>query len=348
MERANLKMSANSFGTKLILHSFGESHGVALGAVIEGCPAGLDFDFKLLQKELSRRRPGSEAWVTQRNESDEPEVLSGVFEGKTLGTPIAIIVRNKDAQSQDYENIKSTPRAGHADDMWKAKFHHSDHRGGGRSSGRETLCRVIGGAVARMLLKKMYPQLNILGFATQIGPFELSAKDLQSLPENQETLDQFVARFPSVQHEEVKNLLVKAREEEGQSFGGVAEVRVKNMPQGLGQPVFHKLKSDLAQALMSVGAVTGFEIGEGFAATKALGTDFHKQNKNQYGGIRGGISTGEDLILKVAFKPTSSLLDVAKKGRHDPCIVPRAIPVLEAMVALVLADHALWAKTDRI
>lgn len=343
-------MSANTFGQYFQIHSFGESHGTALGCVIEGCPAGVPFDMELLTHELERRRPGQDL-TSQRKESDLPEVLSGVFEGKTLGTPIAITVRNQDAKSQDYAEIQKTPRAGHADDMWLDKYGHRDHRGGGRSSGRETVARVMGGAVAKMLLQKLHPELKIVGFATEIGHEKLSSTDKQAFLEKAKLKkyhqDEFTARFPSPAHEKIKGLLEKTQAD-GNSLGGTAEIRVFNMPRGLGQPVFHKLKADLAAAMMSVGATHSFSVGEDVDSGKA-GVDFHGQaNQAQYGGIRGGISTGEDLILNVGFKPTSSILDVAKKGRHDPCIIPRALPVLESMVALVLADHLLAQRLDRV
>lgn len=343
-------MSANTFGTRFQIHTFGESHGTALGCVIDGCPSNLEFDLDFLKKELERRRPGHHGLqtgeiVSQRNEADEPEILSGVFEGKTLGTPIAILVRNQDARSQDYNQIKSSPRAGHADDMWQLKFGHRDPRGGGRSSGRETVARVMGGAVAKMILKKLAPEIKIVGFSTQIGPLHLTTEEknqfLQAKRAEAYPQDKFFARFPSQQDEKVRDLLKQAQAS-GESYGAKAEIRVQGMVAGLGQPVFHKLKSDLAAALMSVGAVAGFQLGEGNPES-AAGTEFHKNASSaHYGGIRGGISTGEDLILQVTLKPTSSILDVAKKGRHDPCIATRAIPVLESMVALVLVDHLLW------
>lgn len=345
-------MSANTFGHLFQIHSFGESHGTALGVVIDGCPAGVSFDLELLKKDLARRRPGYQTTVSQRKETDEPEVLSGVFEGKTLGTPIAIVVRNQDQRSQDYAGVAANPRAGHADDVWKEKFGHSDHRGGGRSSGRETVARVMGGAVAKMLLKQLAPQVEILGWSSQIGPFEISADEKEILLGKKsvsEFIDGHVARFPSARATEVETLL-KAAQADGESYGGKAALLVRGMPKSLGQPVFRKLKSDLAQALLSVGATAGLLLGEdNQEISSAKGTEFHATAKQtQYGGVRGGISTGDDLFLEVLFKPTSSLLDVAKKGRHDPCIVPRAIPVLEAMVALVLADHILWHRLDHV
>lgn len=340
-------MGANSFGSRLVVTSFGESHGKALGAVVDGCPAGIRFDEALLSRELERRRPGrreesGELLVSARAETDTPEILSGVFEGLTLGTPIAICVRNHDARSADYQAL--APRAGHADDVWKEKFGHSDPRGGGRSSGRETVSRVMAGAIARMILGE---KIRIRGFAAQIGPIELEEAAAEKL--SQAEIDRFSARFPSQVEGRTKEVeaLLLAAQKEGKSYGGTAEFWIDGAPRGLGQPVFHKLKSDLARAVMSVGAVAGVEIGEGFESVHAEGSEFHTAGSSAYGGIRGGISTGERIVVRAAFKPTSSVLDVAKKGRHDPCIVPRAIPVIEAMIALVLADHLLWARTDR-
>ena len=342
-------MGANTFGSRFQVTTFGESHGASLGVLIDGCPAGVDFSADLLKKQLERRRPGQHAGTQQivsgRMEKDEAEVLSGIFENKTLGTPIVIMVRNQDAKSEDYANIKTAPRAGHADDVWKSKFGHSDHRGGGRSSGRETVSRVMAGAIAQMLVQKIYPQTKVIGYASQIGSYELTANERTQVLSKD--IDQFQARFPSDRHQEVAQMLAKAQQE-GQSYGGVAEILIPKLVANLGQPVFHKIKSDLAQAFLSVGATNGFELGLGFTASEQSGTSFHSASSDGYGGIRGGISTGEDVVLRVSFKPTSSILDVAKKGRHDPCIVTRAIPVLEAMTWLVLADHILWSRTDQL
>ena len=320
-------MSANSFGQHFKITSFGESHGIALGVVIEGCPAGLNFDFNFLKSELEKRRPGK-SYTSSRNEPDTPEILSGVFEGKTLGTPIAVIVKNQDAQSKDYDHIKNTPRAGHADDVWKLKFNHTDHRGGGRSSGRETLSRVIGGAVAQMLIKELLPQFEINCYASKIGPLNFN--------------------FPQTdtQKKDLETLLENAKKE-GQSYGGIVNVILHGLPAGLGQPVFHKIKADFAYAMLGIGATSAIEIGDGAEDSMLSGTELHK-NKMQYGGIRGGITTGENVSIKVHFKPTSSILETAKQGRHDPCIIPRALPVIEAMCKLVIADHLLWSTTDKI
>ena len=348
-----MSTGANSFGSRLILTSFGESHGGALGAVIDGVPAGVIWDDELLLSQLDRRKPGQSAVVSSRTEADKPEILSGVYQGKTLGTPIAMFVRNEDARSIDYKEIAEKPRVGHADDVWKNKFGHSDPRGGGRASGRETVSRVMGGAVAQMILRTLAPKLKVTGFVRQIGTKSVSENDIEILSKSPLTYpaDSLVARFPSLsQNASVEKLLLDAKND-GHSYGGVAEIWVDGVPPGLGQPVFHKLKSDLAYAYMSLGASTGVELGAGFDATLTEGSEFHSlnlKNDDRYGGLRGGISTGERIVYRVVFKPTSSVLDVAKKGRHDPCIVPRAVPVLEAMTYLVLADHALWARSDRV
>ena len=345
-------MAKNTFGQNFCVTTFGESHAAAMGVVIDGCPAGVTFDQKFLIRCLERRRPGFNQVVSQRKEADCPEVLSGVFEGKTLGTPIAMIVRNLDQRSKDYEEIKKNPRPGHADDVWKSKFHHVDHRGGGRSSGRETVSRVMAGAVAEMWLRSVLKEYSIVAYANKIGPIELGPTEqgyaVSGLSRDQ--IDGYVARFPSEsKQQELESLLLQARED-GKSYGGEVQLEIRGIPAGLGQPVFHKLKADLASAVMSIGATSAVEIGEGFSAADREGTEFHSTNgaegSSVYGGIRGGISTGKSICIKVSFKPTSSVLHVSKKGRHDPCIVPRAIPVLESMAAIVIADHLLWCRSD--
>ncbi len=339
-------MSANSFGTIFKITTFGESHGKALGAVIEGCPAGVNFNLELLKANLNRRKPGQSSVTTARAEADEPIVLSGIFENKTLGTPICVMVENNDQQSEDYKEIKNHARIGHADDTWSEKYGHVDHRGGGRSSGRETVTRVLAGSVAQMLVEQLHSKLQVKGFSAEIGPYKLSPAELSTIWK--QNIDTYPTRFPSVQNNEIVTVLEQAKRD-GESFGGVVELRIKNAPMGLGQPVFNKLKSDLAKAMMSVGATTAIELGHGFSSSEISGTEFHKEkDSSYYGGIRGGISTGEEIIFRVGFKPTSSIKDVAKKGRHDPCIVPRAVPVIEAMAWLVLADHLLWSRLDRI
>lgn len=340
-------MSANTFGTLFRVHSFGESHGSAMGAVIDGCPAGVPLDLGRVQKELGRRRPGGSPEVSARRETDQVELLSGVFEGRTLGTPLAFLVHNQDARSQDYN--RETQRPGHADDVWLKKFGHSDYRGGGRASGRETLSRVIGGAVARMVMEREVPELSIVSFARSLGPFELAEEERQEFLKMNEAYpaDSFAARFPSPRRRESLTQALSELKEKGDSWGGVGEIVIRGAPAGLGQPVFRKLKSDLTAALMSVGAASAVELGDGLHQAERSGVNFHGGSSQVYGGIRGGISTGEDIVLRVHVKPTSSILDVAKKGRHDPCILIRALPVFEAMTALVLVDHLLWRRLDR-
>lgn len=326
-------MAKNSFGHLFKITTFGESHGPALGVIIDGCPAGVFFERSLLDDFMRRRRPGENFLVSQRQEKDQVEVLSGIFQNKTLGTPIAMMVRNKDAKSEDYEQIKKTPRKGHADDLWKKKFSHVDYRGGGRSSGRETVSRVMAGAVAKMYIQKIHPSFEILSFVNQVGPYETDG-DLLGSEKTQK---------------EVAALLVKAREQ-GKSYGGQITLKISGLPLGLGQPVFHKFKADLASALLGIGASCGLDIAGGSSLRYEEGARLHgrDQEKSPYGGIRGGITTGEDVIVKLSFKPTSSVLNIAKQGRHDPCIALRALVVAEAMSLLVIADHLLWSSGDRL
>ncbi len=348
----------NQFGQLFRVTSFGESHGAGLGCVIDGCPAGVAISKDLIQTALNRRRPGQNAWTSARNEADEVEILSGVLNGKSLGTPIACLVRNTDARSNDYESLEAALekgeviRVGHADDQWRLKFGHSDTRGGGRSSGRETVARVIAGAIAKSAALAIQPGIKVVGFASEIAGIAINGDERSALLRSASEFpaDAFSARLPSLSKSaDVEAKLVDAVRE-GHSYGGIAEIVVLHAPQGLGQPVFHKLKSDLASAYFGVGATAGVEIGEGFEAATAEGTAFHGSNTtaSQYGGIRGGISTGEPIVARVAFKPTSTVMDLAKRGRHDPCIVPRALPVLEAMTWLVLVDHLLWRRLDRV
>lgn len=320
-------MASNSFGDLFRITSFGESHGPGLGVVIDGCPPGLPLDVADFGPELARRRPGQSDLTTARQESDLPEILSGVFEGQTTGMPIAVLVRNEDARSQDYDRLRDKPRPGHADETYSEKYGIRDHRGGGRSSGRETLARVIGGVVARKILPA---GLCIRGHAKVIG-------DHVAQTYAPETIEQNPLRCADPEMAAAAAEELRALKEAGDSLGGMVELRVTGMPKGLGDPVFKKLKSELGCALLSVGAVTGFGFGAGFATAHMRGSAYIA-DREHFGGILGGISTGEDLVLSASIKPTSSIADVSKRGRHDPCIVPRVIPVLEAMVALVLAD----------
>ncbi len=343
-------MSGNLTGSRLIISTFGESHGPALGVVMDGFPAGVPIDLELLRSFLNKRRPGQSDVTTSRNEEDQYEILSGVFEGYSLGSPIAVIVRNKDAKSEDYKEIKNNSRVGHADDLWTGKYGRRDHRGGGRSSGRETVSRVIAGAFSKMLINHLYKDLEVISFTRQIGHLEIGKSEMDEVLNSKDLSKKIEAnstRCPVDRVNKAMSELLVAAKSEGKSYGGIAEVVIKNAPANLGQPVFRKLKADLGAGILSVGATIGIEFGAGFDSAKAEGTEFHSSSENPvYGGIRGGISTGEDLNFRVAFKPTSSVTDVAKKGRHDPCIVPRAVAVLEAMTYIVLADHILCRTTD--
>jgi chorismate synthase len=355
--------SANQFGKLFRVTTFGESHGVGLGCVIDGCPAGVAITTDEIQLALDRRKPGQSAWTSARKESDKVEILSGILDGKTLGTPIAAIVRNQDARSEDYQAVETAlqagelKRPGHADDQWRLKFGHSDTRGGGRASGRETVARVIAGAIAKKVARALAPEISVIGFASEVAGIAIDGDERAALLRSalEFPADAYAARIPSVEKSrEVEELLVSAVQD-GKSYGGIAEVVVLNAPSGLGQPVFHKLKSELASAYFGVGATSGVEIGDGFSASGTEGTEFHgaetaraDATNSRYGGIRGGLSTGEPIVARIAFKPTSTVMDLAKRGRHDPCIVPRALPVLEAMTWLVLCDHLLWQRLDKI
>ena len=330
----------NFFGHSFKMVTFGESHGEGLGVVIEGCPSQIPFDFELLKSDLNERRPGQSDVVTSRQELDLPQVLSGVFEGRTLGTPIAILVKNQDQRSEDYKDIKHTPRPGHADDVWKTKYGHVDHRGGGRASGRETVARVMAGSVAKMYLRERCPHLNVLCFVAQIGEEHLSEEEILAISKRSTRKDIYASkvRVPlEDMSQKMEDLLLKAKSE-NESFGGLIQVIIKNPPSGLGEPVFNKIKSQLAQAYLSIGACNGFDFGKGFEGASMKGSEYHKDNPHFYGGIRGGLTTGEDIFARLSFKPTSSINSIAQKGRHDPCILPRAVSVVESMTYLVLAD----------
>lgn len=338
-------MKGNVFGDMFRLMSFGESHGPALGFVLEGLTSGVSFNEDLLKGFLDRRKPGTHPGVSERKEDDAIEVLSGVFEGKFLGTPLGAIVRNRDARSQDYSGLKD--RKGHADSAWKNKYPHIDPRGGGRSSGRETWARVAGGALAKMCFQAQHPHAEVVAFPSHIGSLNMGAFSDGELLKNWDSSAGFskisALNLPSVEQEEAVENLLEGAKKEGDSYGGRVEIRVFAPPPSLGQPVFGKAKSLLAGALMSVGAVRSVELG---VSQGERGTVFHGGDGVQYGGIQGGITTGDTITLGVEIKPTSSILDVAKKGRHDPCIVPRASVVLESMVWLVLMDLLLMRKAE--
>lgn len=344
-------MRGNQFGRVFCLNTFGESHGPAMGALIDGCPAGVVWQQEMLHRFLDRRRPGKSQWTSARQEPDQIDVLSGVFDSKTLGTPIAMVVHNQDARSQDYNPEQMKTRQGHATDLWQDKYGHSDWRGSGRASGRETVSRVMGGAVARMLVTQLFPEAQVIAFVSRMGLVGMSDEDCVDVAEALEgdpwQIDEFSVRCPFEEKNEQMEMSLNRARETGESFGGTAFLRIAGLPKGLGQPVFGKLKSELTAAYMSVGATLGVEIGQGFEAAKSSGHEFHNSQQD-YGGLRGGLSTGDPITLKVAFKPTSTRKEMALQGRHDPCIVPRAIPVLEAMTWLVLADQILLSRLDRI
>ncbi|MBL9037060.1 MAG: chorismate synthase [Archangium sp.] len=335
----------NTFGELFRLTTFGESHGPAMGAVVDGCPAGVPLTTEQIQAALDRRRPGQSAVTTARNEADRVEVLSGVYEGKTLGTPIACVVRNENQRSQDYARLAKEDRPGHADFVWRERFKHRDPRGGGRTSGRETLCRVIGGTVAEAMLAAHLPSVRTTAWVAQVGAL-VAPSPPSGLTRAQ--VDAHPTRcFDPSTAAQMEALILQAKAD-GDSWGGVVEVRTEGLPVGLGEPVFGKLKSTLSSAVSGVGAVTGVVWGPADleARLRLSGRNFHARiasgaPSDVYGGIQGGLSNGEPLSLRVLFKPPATLAEHATSGRHDPCILPRAVPVIEAMVSLVLADAVL-------
>ncbi len=345
-------MSGNSFGKSFVVTTFGESHGIALGAIVDGCPPGMSLSEADIQFDLDRRRPGRNKHTTQRNEPDQVKILSGVFEGTTTGTPIGLLIENTDQRSKDYGDIKDKFRPGHADYTYQQKYGIRDYRGGGRSSARETAMRVAAGAIARKYLRER-AGIEIRGFVSQLGPIELGATDLSIIDDNP-----FFCADPG-KLDELESFM-NALREEGDSIGAKISVLATGLPVGLGEPVFDKLEADLAHGLMSINAVKGVEVGAGFAAVSQRGSEHRDEmsadgfSKNDAGGTLGGISSGQDLLTSIALKPTSSITkpgktidkrgdetEIVTKGRHDPCVGLRATPIAEAMVALVLMDHFL-------
>jgi chorismate synthase len=334
----------NTFGEFFKVTTFGESHGPALGSVIDGCPAGVVLTQAFIQQALDRRRPGQSAVTTARNELDRVELLSGVFEDKTLGTPIAAIVRNQDARSQDYELLKKVDRPGHADRVWRERFQHRDPRGGGRTSGRETLSRVIGGAVADALLARELPNVRIVAWVSQVERF---VAPFPSATLTRAEVDARISRVPDETTARAVEARIVEAKAAGDSLGGAITARIDGVPVGLGEPVFGKIKSRLADAVAGIGAVTGVVWGSPDLEQRLMlpGTQFHQPRSDGhasevYGGIQGGLTNGEPVVVRVLFKPPATLTDHAKAGRHDPCILPRAVPVIEAMISMVVAD--LW------
>jgi len=345
-------MSGNTIGKLFTVTTFGESHGIALGATVDGCPPGLDISEVDLQGDLDRRKPGTSRHTTQRREADQVQILSGVFEGKTTGTPIGLLIKNTDQRSKDYANIAETYRPGHADYVYDHKYGFRDYRGGGRSSARETAMRVAAGAIAKKYLQQQYG-IEIRGYLSQLGPIKVEAVDWAAMDNSE-----FFCPDSSKEAELVAYM--DALRKEGNSIGAKVNVMASHVPPGLGEPIFDRLDADLAHALMSINAVKGVEIGDGFDCVNSKGTDFRDEMtpdgflSNHAGGILGGISSGQDIVASIALKPTSSLhvpgrsinrqgeaIEVVTKGRHDPCVGIRATPIAEAMMAIVLMDHLL-------
>ncbi|UCF62803.1 MAG: chorismate synthase [bacterium] len=353
-------MSGNIYGSAFRVMTFGESHGPYIGLVIDGLRPGLPIDTDQIQYELDRRRPGQSSVVTPRKETDQAKIISGVFEGKTTGTPICILIQNQDQRSGDYQKLRDILRPGHAAYSFLEKYGIFDYRGGGRASGRETATRVAAGAVAKQFLKSR--GIEIFGYTRRIGEIEIQSIDLDQIEKNP------VRSADATAAKKMTEAILQAQNE-GDSLGGVIEIQVKNCPSGLGEPVFNKLEADLAQVLMSIGAVKAFEMGDGFQAASMKGSEFNdnfyfnKKKKrfstrtNHAGGVLGGITNGEDLIMRITVKPPSSIrkeqdtvdnqgnpVKLTVEGRHDSCICPRIVPVAEAMVALVLIDHILMQE----
>jgi chorismate synthase len=365
-------MAGNTFGKAFKITTFGESHGKAIGVIIDGCPAGLAIDENFIQSELDRRRPGQSKIVTQRDESDTAQILSGVFEGKSTGHPISIVIHNEDQRSKDYSHIADKYRPSHADFTYQMKYGIRDYRGGGRSSARETAARVAAGAVAKMLLHTEGVTVN--AYVSQVGDIKvkkgyesLKFKEIESTP----------VRCPDLKTAEKMMTLIQEVKKAGDTIGGVASCVVKGCPIGLGEPAFDKLHADLAKAMMSINAAKGFEYGSGFEGVTMRGSEHNdsffsekegnteggkiKTRTNHSGGVQGGISNGEDIYFRVAFKPVATIIpaqesvnmagetvEVTGRGRHDPCVLPRAVPIVEAMAALVLADHLLRNRLAKL
>lgn len=331
----------NTFGRLFRVTTFGESHGPGVGAVVDGCPAGVPLDTARVQAALDRRRPGQSSLTSPRQEPDRVELLSGVYEGFTLGTPILGLVRTVDARPQDYARLATEDRPGHADRVWRERYHHRDPRGGGRTSGRETVGRVLGGAVAEALLARERPELSVVAWVARAAALEAPPPP-DGLTRAQ--VDAHPMRCPDATSAQAMAAQVEAARAAGDSLGGAVDVRVTGLPVGLGEPVFGKLKAELAHAVASIGAVTGVTWGprDPAAALAEPGSRYHAR-PDAWGGVQGGLSNGAPLELRVWFKPPATLGAHARGGRHDPCILPRAVPVVEAMVALALADAWLHA-----
>ena len=352
---------SNKFGKIFTLTTFGESHGKAIGGIIDGCPANKDIDLSIVQFDLDRRKPGQSKIVTQRKESDRVEFLSGIFEGKTTGTPIGFIIVNKDQKSKDYDHIKNIFRPSHADFVYQKKYGIRDYRGGGRSSARETACRVVAGSIAKQILN----DISFKAFVSRVGDVSISS-DFSKV--NFENIEKNPVRCPDLKKAEEMENLIKSVRKEGDTIGGVVSCIIKNVPVGIGEPVFDKLHAELGKAMLSINAVKGFEYGSGFAGVKMKGSEHNDQYEadestktNYSGGIQGGISNGMDIYFNVAFKPVATIMkdqktidnkgketSISGKGRHDPCVVPRAVPIVEAMASLVILDMILINNSKKL
>jgi chorismate synthase len=355
-------MAGNTFGQVFRLSTFGESHGEAIGGIIDGCPANLRLDIAFIQNELDRRKPGQSRITTQRKESDTVKFLSGIFEGKTTGTPIGFIIENENQKSQDYEHLKDNFRPSHADFTYESKYGHRDYRGGGRSSARETACRIVGGAIAKLLLKEHGVSIQAYVSVVQHIKLVKTYKDLD-LTKTESNM----VRCPDQETADKMISLIEEVRKQGDTVGGIISCVIKGSPLGLGEPVFDKLHADLGKAMLSINAVKGVEFGTGFDSVSFKGSEMNdvftntggkiSTLTNNSGGVQGGISNGEDVYFNVAFKPVATIMQSQKsvnaqgeeinleaKGRHDPCVLPRAVPIVESMAALVMADHLLRHK----
>lgn len=351
----------NSFGNIFRLTTFGESHGEAIGGIIDGCPAGHKMDFTHISNEMQKRKPGQSSIVTQRKEEDEVEFLSGIFEGKTTGTPIGFLIKNNDQKSKDYDHLKNSFRPSHADFVYEKKYGLRDYRGGGRSSARETACRVVAGAIAKQILDK----IEINAYTKSIGNISLNENYIL---DNSKNIEDSLVRCPDKTTSENMINEIKTARKNGDTLGGIVKCVIKNVPVGLGEPIFNKLHSELGRAMLSINAVKGFEYGSGFKGTTMKGSEHNDTIQvdettlsNHSGGIQGGISNGMNIYFNVAFKPVATIMKdqatinsrgkdsiIKGKGRHDPCVVPRAIPIVEAMAAMVILDYYLINKTKTI
>lgn len=354
-------MAGNTYGTLFKISTFGESHGAAIGGVIDGCPAGIELDLEAINYEMSRRKPGQSAIVSQRKEDDKVQFLSGVFEGKTTGTPIGFVIENSNQKTEDYTHIKDSYRPSHADYVYEKKYGIRDFRGGGRSSARETATRVVSGAIAKQIIK----DVRINAFVSSVGDIFID-KPYQDLDFSK--IESNSVRCPDMETAAKMESLIKEIRKEGDTIGGTITCVIQNVPIGLGEPVFDKLHAELGKAMLSINAVKGFEYGSGFCGARMKGSehnDLHNPDgttkSNLSGGIQGGISNGMDIYFRVAFKPVATIMQkqetldnkgnlsqIQGKGRHDPCVVPRAVPIVEAMAALVLADFYLINKIYKI